>query len=224
MSIDTIVFDMDGVIIDTEEVWSSVRHDFAVSHGGYWTPEIDQPKVMGANSLQWAMSMHDNNGVDLPAEEICMGVVAELRRRFALHLEVIAGAPEAIAHLARAYQLGVASSSPLELIEYALELAGLRGHFQAVISSDEVAAGKPEPHVYHEACRRLGTTPARAAAVEDSSNGLKAAHSAGLTVIAIPHPAFPPSAEALELADLRLDSITELTRASIERLACLHTE
>ena len=218
VSIDTIVFDMDGVIIDTEEVWSNVRHDFAVAHGGHWTREIDQPKVMGANSMQWAASMRENNGVDLSVEEIYRGIVAELRRRFALHLEVMPGAPEAIAQLARAYQLGVASSSPLELIEYALQLAGVREHFKAVISSDDVAAGKPEPQVYLEACRRLGTAPARAAAVEDSSNGLKAAHAAGLTVIAIPHPAFPPSAEALELADLRLHSITELTAAAIERL------
>jgi HAD superfamily hydrolase (TIGR01509 family) len=218
MSIDTIVFDMDGVIIDTEEVWSSVRHDFAVAHGGHWTPEIDQPKVMGANSMQWAASMRDNNGLDLAIEDIYGGVVAELKRRFADHLEVIAGAPEAIARLARAYKLGVASSSPLELIEYALELAGLRGHFAELISSDDVGKGKPEPDVYLEACRRLGTAPARAAAVEDSSNGLKAAHAAGLMVIAIPHPAFPASAEALALADVRLPSIIELTQAAIERL------
>jgi HAD superfamily hydrolase (TIGR01509 family) len=218
VSIDAIVFDMDGVIIDTEQVWSDVRHDFAVAQGGHWTPEIDQPKVMGANSMQWAASMRDNNGVDLSSEEIYAGIVAELRRRFARHLEVMTGAPEAIAQLARAYRLGVASSSPLELIEYALDLAGLRGHFTEVISSDDVALGKPEPQVYLEACRRLGTAPARAAAVEDSSNGLKAAHAAGLAVIAIPHPAFPASPEALALADLRLGSITELTVAAVERL------
>ncbi len=216
MEIDTIVFDMDGVIIDTEEIWSGVRHDFAVAHGGHWTPEIDQPKVMGANSMEWAASMRENNGVDLPAEVIYRGVVDELRARYAQHLPVISGAPEAVARLARGYRMGVASSSPLELIEYALELAGLREHFEVLISSDEVPVGKPQPEVYIEACRRLDVVSARAAAVEDSSNGLRAARAAGLTVVAIPHPAFPPSADALELADLVLDSLEELTQPAIE--------
>lgn len=212
MDIDSIVFDMDGVLIDTEEVWSDVRHDFAVAHGGHWTPDIDQPKVMGANSMQWAESMRQNNGVDLPAEEIYRGVVEGIKERYDAHLPVISGAREAVDRLAGEYRLAVASSSPLELIEYALGLAGLRQHFVAVVSSDEVVAGKPEPHVYLEACRRLGTAPVRAAAVEDSSNGLKAAHAAGLLVIAIPHPRFPPSKQALGLADLVLDSITWLTK------------
>ena len=215
MSIDAVVFDMDGVIIDTEEVWSSVRHDFAVEHGGHWTPEIDQPKVMGANSMEWARSMSENNGVDLPAEVIYRGVVDELRTRFADELQVIPGAPEGVARLACEYRLGVASSSPLELIEYALGLAGLLEYFEVLVSSDDVPVGKPQPDVYVEACRRLATVPGRAAAVEDSSNGLRAAHDAGLAVIAIPHPAFPPSSEALGFAHLVLDSIEALTASAI---------
>lgn len=215
MEIDTIVFDMDGVIIDTEEVWSNVRHDFAVAHGGHWTPEVDQPKVMGANSMEWARSMSENNGVGLAAEAIYRGVVDELRRRFAVGLQVIPGAPEAVARLTRKYRLGVASSSPLELIEYALELAELHGYFEAFVSSDEVPVGKPQPDVYIEACKRLDTEPGHAAAVEDSSNGLRAAHDAGLAVVAIPHPAFPPSSEALGLAHLVLDSIEDLTASAI---------
>jgi HAD superfamily hydrolase (TIGR01509 family) len=220
MSIEAIVFDLDGVIIDTEEVWSSVRHDFAVAHGGHWMPEIDQPKVMGANSMQWAESMRENNGVDLSAGEIYRGVVDELRARYARHLSIMPGAPEAVKRLGKAYRLGVASSSPLELIEYALELVGIRGHFAAVVSSDDVGVGKPQPDVYIEACRRMNTAPARAAAVEDSSNGLRAAHAAGLTVIAIPHPAFLPSADALALADLVLDAIEGLTEWAVDDAAC----
>jgi len=215
MSIDAVVFDMDGVIIDTEEVWSSVRHDFAVAHGGHWTPEIDQPKVMGANSIEWARSMSENNGVGLSAEVIYRGVVDELRRRFAHGLQVIPGAPEAVVRLARKYRLGVASSSPLELIEYALELAELHRYFEVLVSSDDVPVGKPQPDVYIEACKRLGVEPGQAVAVEDSSNGIRAAHDAGLAVIAVPHHAFPPSSEALELAHLVLDSIEDLTAMAI---------
>lgn len=218
MSIDTIIFDLDGVIIDTEEVWNSVRHDFAVAHGGHWTRETDQPRVMGANSMQWAASMRENNGVDLPAEEIYEGIVKELKRRYAERLPLVPGAPEAIARLVPGYRLGVASSSPLELIEYALEMAGMRGHFDAVVSSDDVATGKPAPDVYRETCRRLGSARERTTAVEDSTNGIAAARAAGLAVIAIPNEEFPPTEEALLIADLVLDSIEELTAEVIAGL------
>jgi HAD superfamily hydrolase (TIGR01509 family) len=218
VSIDTVIFDLDGVIIDTEEVWNGVRHDFAVAHGGHWTRERDQPAVMGANSMEWAASMRENNGVDLPVQEIYDGIIGGLKERYAHHLPVIPGAPEAIARLAREYRLGVASSSPRELIEYALELAGLRRHFDSVVSSDDVAKGKPGPDVYREACARLGTSPERAVAVEDSSSGIQAAHAAGLSVIAIPNPDFPPSAEAVGLADVVLGSIAELTGALVASL------
>jgi HAD superfamily hydrolase (TIGR01509 family) len=218
MSIDTVIFDLDGVIIDTEEVWNDVRHDFAVAHGGHWSKEGDQPFVMGANSMQWAASMRENNGVDLSDQKIYDGIIGGLRERYAHHLPLISGAREAIAALAPEYRLGVASSSPRELIEYALDLAGLRGYFSAVVSSDDVAVGKPEPDVYREACARLDTSPERAAAVEDSSSGIQAASSAGLAVIAIPNLDFPPLAEAVDLADVVLGSIAELDGSVVASL------
>lgn len=216
-NIDTVIFDLDGIILDTERVWSSVRHDFAVAHGGHWG-ERDQPAVMGANSMQWAASMRENNGVDLSDREIYAGVIGGLRERYARDLPLIPGASEVVAGLAREYRLGVASSSPLEIIEYALQLAGLRGYFGAVVSSDEVPRGKPEPDVYREACARLGTAAGRTAAVEDSSSGIQAASVAGLFVIAIPNPEFPPSVESVGLADVVLDSICELTGAVVASL------
>ncbi len=218
MAIDTIVFDLDGVIIDTEEVWNCVRHEFATAHGGHWTRETDQPSVMGANSMQWAASMRENNGVRLTDQEIYAGIIGGLRESYALHLPLIPGAIEAVADLAPDFRLGVASSSPREIIEYALELAGLRSYFTVLISSDEVVRGKPEPDVYREACARLGTTPARAAAVEDSTSGIQAAAAAGLAVVAIPNAGFPPSVDALALADVVLDSIVELDHEVIASL------
>jgi HAD superfamily hydrolase (TIGR01509 family) len=217
MGIDTVIFDLDGVILDTEQVWHAVRHDFAVAHGGRWT-EDDQPAVMGANSLQWAAYMRKQSGIDLSDEEIYAGIVGGLRERYARDLPLIAGAREAITALAPQYRLGLASSSPLELIEYALELAGLREYFRAVVSSDEVARGKPGPDVYWEACVRLGSSPPQSAAVEDSSSGIEAAAAAGLAVIAIPNPVFPPSAEAVGFADVVLGSVAELTREVVASL------
>jgi HAD superfamily hydrolase (TIGR01509 family) len=217
MSIDTVIFDLDGVIIETEEVWSVVRHDFAVAHGGRWTRD-DQPAVMGANSLQWAAYMREKCGVDLPDDQIYAGIIEGLREWYARDLPLIPGAREAVAGLASKYRLGLASSSPRELIDYALELAGLSDCFTAVVSSDEVAWGKPEPYVYLEACSRLGASPRRSAAVEDSSSGIRSAAAAGLAVIAIPNPAFPPSTASLGLADVVLGSIVELTSAVVASL------
>jgi HAD superfamily hydrolase (TIGR01509 family) len=217
MGIDTVVFDLDGVILDSEVVWDEVRHDFAVSHGGHWG-KLDQPAVMGANSLQWAAHMRANNGLQLSDREIYEGIIGELKMRYARHLPLIPGVVEAIENLSTVYRLGVASSSPRELIEYALELAGLRNCFAVVVSSDDVARGKPEPDVYREACARLGTIPERAVAIEDSASGMEAAFSAGLAVVAVPNPAYPPAAEAVAKADVVLGSIRELNRAVIATL------
>lgn len=210
MAIDSVVFDLDGVLIETEQEWNEVRKEFAARHGGRWNAD-DHPTVMGANSTQWAEYMRDRAGIRLPARQIYEEVINGLRARYSKHLPLMPGAWEAVAALAPKFKLGVASSSPLELIEHSLELAGLRKCFQAVVSSDEVAVGKPAPDVYLEACRRLQTEPASAAAIEDSSNGLRAAASAGLAVVAIPNVAYPPDPEALALADIVLGSVGEVS-------------
>jgi HAD superfamily hydrolase (TIGR01509 family) len=216
--IDTVILDMDGVIFDTEEIWHEARRDYAVKHGGHWTEE-DQRAVMGDNSAQWAAYMQTHCGVKRAPEDIYAGVVKELRDTYAQDLPLIPGSREAIAGLAARYRLGLASSSPLGLIEYALELADLRAHFTSLVSSDEVPRGKPAPDVYLKACSRLETVPEKAAAVEDSTSGLQAAAAAGLAVIAIPNPAFPPSAEALALADVILAQIVDLVPAVVESLS-----
>jgi HAD superfamily hydrolase (TIGR01509 family) len=210
MSIDSVIFDLDGVIVETEQEWNEVRREFAARYGGHWE-ESDQPAVMGANSMQWAEYMREQVGVQLDARDIYHGVIDGLRARYSEHLPLIPGARETVIGLARHYRLAVASSSPLELIEHSLELAGLRKYFAVLVSSDDVAVGKPAPDVYLEACRRLGTMPSRAVAIEDSSNGLRAAAAAGLAVIAVPNQDYPPTPDALELADIVLGSVGDVT-------------
>jgi HAD superfamily hydrolase (TIGR01509 family) len=217
VGIDTVIFDLDGVILDTEPVWHAVRQDFAVANGGRWD-EHDQSAVMGANSLQWAAYMREQSGVDLTDQEIYEAVIQGLRHSYARHLPLIPGAREAISGLTPEYRLGVASSSPRNLIGYALELAGLQRFFSAVVSSDEVARGKPEPDVYLEACARLRSSPKRSVAVEDSSSGIWSATAAGLAVVAVPNSVFPPSAEAIGLAEVVLGSIAELTGEVVSSL------
>jgi HAD superfamily hydrolase (TIGR01509 family) len=212
-----VIFDLDGVLLDSESVWHEVRRDYVVSHGGRWT-EDDQAAVMGDNSRQWARYITENCGVALSPDQVYEGVVAALRLSYAAHLPLHRGAVDAVRRLRGGYVMAVASSSPPEIIEFVLESAGLRADFRAVVSSDEVPRGKPEPDVYLEACRRVGRAPERSVAVEDSSNGIRAALAAGLRVIAIPNVAFPPSAEVLGSAHVVLRSVAELSPRVLESL------
>lgn len=175
--------------------------------------------MMGMSSAEWSSYMHDELGVAMPAAEISDTVVARLAALYREELPLIAGAREAVVELARVWPLAVASSANRPLIDLVLELAHLKDRFVATVSSEEVAHGKPAPDVYLEAARRIGVPPPRCAAVEDSSNGLRSAAAAGMTVFAIPNREFPPSADALALAADVLDSIAELTSERVTRAA-----
>jgi HAD superfamily hydrolase (TIGR01509 family) len=208
--IDAVVFDMDGVIVDSEQVWDDVREQLAKERGGRWH-EGAQAAMMGMSSPEWSAYMHDEIGLQESPEEINDEVVARMLDRYREDLPLIDGAVEAVRRLAAEFRLGVASSSNRPLIETVLERAGIDGLFEAVVSSEEVAAGKPAPDVYFEAMKRLGAEPAHTAAVEDSSNGIRAAHAAGMRVIALPNAHYPPAADALALADAVIGSPGELT-------------
>lgn len=215
--VEAVVFDMDGILFDTEHLWHEIRHNVAHENGGHWD-EDDQRAVMGMNSLQWAAYMHDRCEVRLEPEAIFAEVVGRLRVHYRDDPPEYPGAREAVRALADRFKLGVASSSPLELIETAVQAVGLTPFFATLISSDLVARGKPEPDVYLAACAGLDVAPSSAAAVEDSTNGIRAAVAAGLTVIAIPNAAFPPAREAVGLARRTLASISELTVEVVETL------
>jgi HAD superfamily hydrolase (TIGR01509 family) len=214
MPIDAVVFDLDGVIIDSEHVWDDARESLAKERGGRWH-EGAQRDMMGMSSVEWSRYMHDVIGLPDPPEEISAEVVRRLEEIYRRDLPVIPGAPEAVERLADKWPLGVASSSNRPLIDLVLECSGLARIFRATVSSEEVPRGKPAPDVYLEAARRLGVDPARSAAIEDSANGIRSAKAAGMRVVAIPNPRYPPSDEALRLADVTLARVTELDPASI---------
>jgi HAD superfamily hydrolase (TIGR01509 family) len=213
--IGAVVFDLDGLLLDSEQVWDEVREQLARERGGRWHEEATRD-MMGMSSVEWSRYMHERLGLPEPAAEINAEVVRRMLERYREQLPLLPGATDAVRRLAARWPLGLASSSNRELIELALETAGIDELFQVTVSSEEVERGKPAPDVYVEAVKRLGTAPERAAAVEDSHNGILSARAAGMRVIAVPNPHFPPRPEALAEADVVLGSLAELTPDAVE--------
>jgi HAD superfamily hydrolase (TIGR01509 family) len=213
--IEAVVFDLDGVLLDSEQVWDSAREQLAKERGGRWHDRA-QRDMMGMSSREWSRYMHETIALPEAPDEINREVLERLAASYREHLPAIEGAREAVERLADRWPLGLASSSNRELIDLALELLGVSDLFRATVSSEEVARGKPAPDVYLEAARRLGVDPASAAAIEDSHNGILAAKAAGMRVIAIPNRHFPPGEEALREADVVLGSLAELTAETVE--------
>jgi HAD superfamily hydrolase (TIGR01509 family) len=213
--IDAVIFDLDGLLIDSEHVWDDARQEFVAEHGGRWTDRA-QRDMMGMSSVEWSRYVNHELGVDLPPEQISEMVAGRLADLYREHLPLLAGAREAVARLAQRWPLGLASSSNRDLIDDVLDMAGLAKYFKASVSSEEVARGKPAPDVYLETARRLGIAPQRCAAIEDSHNGIRSAAAAGMRVLAIPNSRFPPDAEALALAAVVLPSLFDLTVEAVE--------
>jgi HAD superfamily hydrolase (TIGR01509 family) len=212
---ESVVFDLDGLLLDTEQVWDEVREALTRERGGRWHDRA-QADMMGMSSTEWSAYMHDELGLDDPPEELNRLVVERMQERYRERLPLIDGAVDAVRRIGERWPLGLASSSNRELIDLALELMGVADLFRVTVSSEEVERGKPAPDVYLEAVSRLGVAPERAVAVEDSGAGIGAAKTAGMRVIAVPNPHFPPPDDALERADVVLDSLAELTPDAVE--------
>jgi HAD superfamily hydrolase (TIGR01509 family) len=208
---------MDGVLVDSEAVWDDVRKEFTEEKGGNWHDGA-QRDMMGMSSVEWSRYVRDRLGVDMDPEEISREVADRVADVYRKALPLLPGAVEAVKSLAAEWPLGLASSSNRHVIDLVLELAQIAENFQVTVSSEEVGAGKPAPDVYLEAARRLGVEPADSAAIEDSTNGIRSAHAAGMAVVAVPNQDFPPEPDALELPDATLKSLTEVTPETIRQL------
>ncbi|MGW5669737.1 HAD family hydrolase [Micromonospora sp. NPDC003776] len=215
--VDAVLFDLDGVIVDSEPVWEEVRRAYVAAHGGTWQPDT-QRRLMGMSTGEWAAYLSGELGVDRPAEQVATEVVAEMTRRYAEHVPLIDDADAVVRRMAARWPLGLASSSPTRLIAAALAATGLADAFGATLSTEETARGKPAPDVWLAVAERLGVNPARCVAVEDSSNGVRSAASAGMRVVAVPHGSYPLDPDAERLAAVLLPSIDALTPDVVERL------
>jgi HAD superfamily hydrolase (TIGR01509 family) len=215
--VSAVIFDMDGVIVDSEAVWDDVRKRFVEENGGRWHGEA-QRDMMGMSSVEWSRYVRDRLGVDMEPEEISAAVADSVADVYREKLPLLPGAVEAVKSLAEEWPLGLASSSNRHVIDLVLELAKIAEDFQATVSSEEVGAGKPAPDVYLETAKRLGKEAPACLAIEDSTNGIRSAHAAGMAVIAIPNQDFPPESDALELAVETLKSLTEVTPETLRAL------
>jgi len=208
--VDAVVFDLDGVIVDSEPVWEEVRRAYVAEHGGTWQPDT-QRRLMGMSTGEWAAYLSGELGVGRTAEQVADEVVSEMARRYREHVPLIDGADAVVRRIAARWPLGLASSSPTRLIAAALDATGLTDAFAVTLSTEETERGKPAPDVYLTVAQRLGVDAARCAAVEDSSNGVRSAAAAGMRVVAVPHGSYPLDPDAAALAAVTLGSVGELT-------------
>jgi HAD superfamily hydrolase (TIGR01509 family) len=211
-----VIFDLDGVLVDSEQLWNRAKEELVREHGGRWHEEAPH-SMMGMSSPEWSRYLRDELGVGWEPERINLDVVGRMERLYRERLPVLPGAVGAVRALAERWPLGLASSSNREIIDLVLELAGLEELFVASVSSEEVARGKPAPDVYLETARRLDVRAERCVAVEDSSNGLRAAAAAGMAVVAVPNEHYPPAEDALALAAVTVSVPGELTPRLVER-------
>jgi HAD superfamily hydrolase (TIGR01509 family) len=215
--LEAVFFDLDGVLIDSEQAWDAARRAVVAETGGHWHPGATR-EMMGMSSPEWSRYLHDQLGVPLQPDEINGRVVARLLSQYERGVPLLPGAVAAVERLAAVWPLGLASSANREVIDAVLAAIGLTGKFGAVVSGDEVARGKPAPDIYLAAASKLDVSPTRSAAVEDSANGLRAAAAAGMVVVALPNKDYPPAPDALALASLTLASLDELTPQALKAL------
>ena len=216
--IDAVVFDLDGVLIDSEPVWEQVRRGLVAERGGHWAPDA-QRRLMGMSTQEWARYLSEDLGVGLPPDQVAARVIERMTARYRERIPFLPGAADAVRRLAARWPLGLASSAPAVLIETVLEAAGLRSYFQVTMSTEQVPHGKPAPDIYLAVTAALGCPPPDCAAVEDSSNGLRSAATAGLRVIAIPQSRYRPDPDALAQASLVLPGLAGLTTDAVAALA-----
>jgi HAD superfamily hydrolase (TIGR01509 family) len=215
LNADAVIFDLDGVLLDSEPRWNAAKEALVRETGGSWRD--DAPRVMmGMSSLEWSRYLRDELAVPMEVDAISREVVQRMTEGYQRALPLLPGAGEAVESLGKRWPLGLASSSNREIIDLVLELTGFGAVFRVAISSEEVARGKPAPDVYLETASRLGVDPTGCVAIEDSSNGMRSAAAAGMTMIAVPNPHYPPSADALALAAATVEVVGDVTAGLVE--------
>lgn len=217
MPIETVIFDMDGVLVDSEIYWEEARQEYARDVGKVWTID-DQYKVMGRKTLTWAQIMQEVLQLDTPIETIASDMIARMKVKYEENLPVRPGAIEAVKMAGQHFRVGLASGSPTELIKYVTQLTELDQIFEVMVFGDDIEHGKPAPDIYIEALRQLGMPADTALGVEDSANGIRSLHAAGMVAIAAPSPGFTLPDDVLALSAAKIDSLEEFSLSLIRTI------
>ncbi|HEY9493500.1 MAG TPA: HAD family phosphatase [Intrasporangium sp.] len=215
--VQAVVFDLDGVLVDSEGIWDEIRRGLAAEHHRSW-PDDATHLMLGMSTQEWSTYLVDTVGIPGPAPVVAQTVIGRMADRYREHLPLLPGAVDAVRRLSQRWPLGLASSSPRRLIDAVLEAANLTDSFRVTMSTEQVEEGKPSPAVYLAVARQLDVAPETVVALEDSSNGLRSASGAGMYVIALPRPAFPPAPDALSLAEAVLEHLDDVTVDLVESL------
>lgn len=215
MPVEAVIFDMDGVLVDSEVYWKRAREGFAGALGKVWTMD-DQRAAMGRNTIEWAQVMRERLHLEMPPEQVMEDVIGRVLAQCDAYLPLRPGAVEAVHKAAGRYRVALASGSPTRVIEYVMKRTGLDQIFETMVFGDTIPNGKPAPDIYLEALRRLGVTPERAVGIEDSGNGIRSLHNAGMGIIAAPSPEFPLNEDILKLAQRVIASLEDFSVELVE--------
>lgn len=217
MTLSSVIFDMDGVLVDSEIYWNQSRIEFAAALGKTWT-QADQRLAMGRNTIEWARVMQERLILDQSLDAIMTDVKGRVIAHYEEKLPILPGALEAVRTAAKYYRIALASGSPTEIIQRVMQLTGLDQVFETVVYGDDMPHGKPAPDIYLEAARRLGVLPSACVGIEDSANGIRSVKAAGMYAIAVPSPGFPLPDDILRLADHHLKSLEQFSITLIQSL------
>lgn len=213
-----VVFDLDGILVETEELWDVVRRGLAAAEGLPW-PEDATTAMMGMSTPEWATYLSETVGLSSTPEQSARRTIDAMAARYRERgVPLLPGARDVVPRLAAGLPLGLNSSSPRQLIDTVLGEMGWDDLFTATVSTEEVARGKPAPDGFLECARLLGADPARCVAVEDATNGLRSAMAAGMTTVAVPPHFHPPAADVLAACDAVVHSLDDLTIEFLRQL------
>lgn len=218
MPIEAVVFDMEGILMDSEPYWKVAREGFARDIHKPWSMD-DQRACMGRNTVEWAQVMKDRIALDWSLDDIINDVIGRVLAQYDERLPLREGAMGAVERMAARYQVALASGSPTAVIDHAMDRSGLGKLLQIRVYGDTIPNGKPAPDIYLDALRQLGVSPQNAAGIEDSSAGVRALHNAEMFVIAAPSEGFDLPPEVLALAHHVVTHMDEITVEVVEQLA-----
>ena len=216
--IQAIIFDLDGLLVDSERYWNEARRAMAAERGIAWSAD-DHRACMGVSTRTWANYMIRRLNLEWTPEQVEQHIIGTMVELYARQIPYLPGAIDAVNFAAQHFRTGLASGSPRVLIDAVMNDAAMRGKFQAIVCSDELPRGKPAPDVYVKTAELLGMEPTRCVCFEDSANGILSGKNAEMYVIAIPDARYaPPPPGILQQAHSVLASLHDFNLNVIRAL------